>query len=115
MLDDGGKSSVGLFGVQRPPRQILVVRLIEFRYFSGHLCVVIRPFLWSHRVVSGFGLRVAAAAGGAALMSNEVRPTLTALVDVLAVFVAPILMPVAVFPALHPRWPGQNRTNKTVI
>ena len=27
MLDDGGKSSVGLFGVQRPSRQILVVRL----------------------------------------------------------------------------------------
>ena len=26
MLDDGGKSSVGLFGVQRPPRQILVVQ-----------------------------------------------------------------------------------------
>lgn len=25
MLDDGGKSSVGLFGVQRPPRQILFV------------------------------------------------------------------------------------------
>jgi hypothetical protein len=25
LLDDGGKSSVGLFGVLRPPRQILVV------------------------------------------------------------------------------------------
>ena len=29
MLDDGGKSSVGLFGVQRPPRQILVVMTNE--------------------------------------------------------------------------------------
>jgi hypothetical protein len=40
LLDDGGKSSVGLFGVLRPPRKRNSLGFNELRYFFlniGHL------------------------------------------------------------------------------
>jgi hypothetical protein len=67
--DDGGKSSVGLFGVQRPPRQILVVLPNKF---PAHMTSIVhdpvhRAYIWWDHSIHPERLRVDRSRRGEAL------------------------------------------------